>query len=342
MSKGNFLIYDANGYTGRLIAHLAVEKGLKPVIASKSADEVEQLANDLGLESIVFGLENEEQVANHIESFIVALHCAGPFSITLKPMISACLRAGTHYLDITGEIEVFEYAASKNDEAKSAGVVLMTGVGFDVVPSDCLAACLASKVPEVDHLELAFKWGGGISKGTALTMTENFRKGGMIRENGELKKISAAFENRNIFFGLKEYVTTTIPWGDVSTAYYSTGIPNTKVFTATKPRLIKFMKLSNSFGWLMEIGFVKHYLRKKIKRSVLGPSKEIRESGKSHLWGRVYKDNTSAEATLVTCEGYQLTAMTALGSVEKVMSQSIFGGFKTPSMAFGSDFILGF
>lgn len=136
MSKDNFLIYGANGYTGKLIANLAVEKGLKPVISGRNADEIRLLAKDLGLESIVFGLENEEQVAEYIEPFVVVLHCAGPFSITSRPMINACLQAETHYLDITGEIEVFEYAATKNEEAKSAGIVLMPGVGFDVVPVD--------------------------------------------------------------------------------------------------------------------------------------------------------------------------------------------------------------
>ncbi len=342
MSKDNFLIYGANGYTGKLIASLAVEKGLKPVLAGRNSAEIRELATELGLESIVFGLEDEDKIVEGIEPFIAVLHCAGPFSITSQPMIRACLKAETHYLDITGEIDVFEFAASKNDEAKSAGIVLMPGVGFDVVPSDCLAAHLASRLPEADHLELAFKGAGGISKGTAITMMENFHKGGVIRENGELKKVPTAYESRKIFFGPKELMATTIPWGDVSTAYYSTGIPNIKVFTAVKPKVIKFMELSNSIGWLLKMEPVKKFIERRIRKSISGPSKEVRESGRSILWGKAYHNNISVEATLTTCEGYQLTAMTAVGSVEKLLNQRIFAGFKTPSMAFGSDFILEF
>ncbi len=342
MSKDNFLIYGANGYTGRLIAKLAATKGMTPFIAGRNAAEIEQLGQDLGLQTIIFEIDNEDQIVQHIESFALVLHCAGPFFITARPMIRACLKAQVHYLDITGEIEIFEYAASKNEEAKSAGIVLMPGVGFDVVPSDCLAAYLASKLPEADHLELAFKGGGGISKGTAITMMENFHKGGAIRENGKIKKVPAAFESRKISFGSKEYMTTTIPWGDVSTAFYSTGIPNIKVFTATKPKVIRFMKLSNWLGWLMKLGVVKNYLRQRIAKSVSGPSEEVRESAKSLLWGRVSYNNTFFEASLTTTEGYKLTAMTAIGSVEKLLTQSVFAGFKTPSMAFGPDFILEF
>src|SRR5688500_10091214 len=68
----------------------------------------------------------------------MVLHCAGPFSITSRPMVGACLRNRKHYTDITGEISVFEECADKNDRAFEAGVMLMPGVGFDVVPSDCL------------------------------------------------------------------------------------------------------------------------------------------------------------------------------------------------------------
>lgn len=342
MSKDNFLIYGANGYTGRLIAQEAVAKGMKPVIAGRNSEQIEQLGKELDLETLVFGLEDDQVIAKKITPFSVVLHCAGPFSITAKPMILACLAAEVHYLDITGEIDVFEYAASKNSEAKSAGIVLMPGVGFDVVPSDCLASHLISKLPEADHLELAFKGGGGISKGTALTMMQNFHKGGAIREEGKIKQVSVAYEERKIAFGPKEYSTMTIPWGDVSTAFYSTGIPNIKVFTAVKPKAIKLMKLASSFGWLMKRSLVQGYLRRRISKSISGPTEEARKSGKSQLWGRVFNKSISFEATLTTPDGYKLTAMTAIGSVERLLDQSIFAGFKTPSMAFGPDFILEF
>ena len=342
MSKDNFIIYGANGYTGRLIVELAVKKGLKPVIAGRNEMGVQSMAKEFDLDCLVFDLSSVEEIAKKIEPFAIVLHCAGPFSKTARPMIKACLKAQVHYLDITGEIEVFEYAASKNEEAKSAGIVVMPGVGFDVVPTDCLASYLSGRLPDADHLELAFKGGGGISKGTALTMVQNIHRGGAIREDGRIKSVPAAYQSKKINFGAKEYMTTTIPWGDVSTAYHSTGIPNIKVYTATKPKAIKMMKWTNSLGWLMKMGFVQRYLKNRIEKSVKGPSEEVRESTNSIVWGRAYNANESFEAILTTAEGYKLTAMTAIGSVEKLVSQSVFPGFKTPSLAFGSDFILEF
>lgn len=342
MSKDNVLIYGANGYTGRLITELAVQKGLKPVIAGRNSEEIEQLAKQYDLDSLVFTLENEDQLVQLLEPFVMVLHCAGPFYITAKPMIKACLKAQTHYLDITGEIEVFEYAASKNKAAKEAGILIMPGVGFDVVPSDCLAAHLSAKLPGATHLELAFKGSGSLSKGTATTMAENLHRGGAIRENGKIRPVPAAYETKRIKYSSRESLSTTIPWGDVSTAFYSTEIPNIKVFMAAPKKMISFLKYSNHFKWLLKTGFVRGMMRRNIAKNVTGPNSEMREGGKTELWGRVSRENESFEATLNTPEGYKLTALTAVGSIEKLLGQNVFYGFKTPSMAFGSDFILEF
>lgn len=342
MPKDNFLIYGANGYTGRLITELASSKGLKPTIAGRNEEQIAALASQYGLEYLVFGLEKVDTIAQKIEPFKIVLHCAGPFSQTAAPMMSACLKAQVHYLDITGEIEVFEAAAALNDAAKDAGIVLMPGVGFDVVPSDCLASYLGSKLNSPTHLELAFKGGAGISQGTAKTMMENYHKGGAIRENGKIRKVPAAYEIKKINLGGKELTCATIPWGDVSTAFHSTGIPNIKVFTAVKEKGIKMMRMSNSLRWFFKMSLVQNYLRKKIEKSVKGPSEESRKTTQSHLWGKVSNETQSFEASLTTPEGYQLTAMTAIGATEHLLTQPVFSGFKTPSMAFGPDFILEF
>jgi short subunit dehydrogenase-like uncharacterized protein len=342
MAKENVLIYGANGYTGRLITELAVLKGMKPVIAGRNKEEIEELAKKYSLEYLVFTLEDKDQLAALLDPFVMVVHCAGPFFITAKPMIKACLKAQTHYLDITGEIEVFEYAASKNKDAKEAGILIMPGVGFDVVPSDCLAAHLSAKLPGATHLELAFKGSGGLSKGTATTMAENFYKGGAIRKDGRIRLVPAGYETKRIRFPSREYLSTTIPWGDVSTAFHSTGIPNIKVFMSAPKKMITFLKYSNHFKWLLKTNFVRGMMRRNIAKKVTGPSEQMREKGKSELWGKVSRDNDSFEATLTTPEGYKLTAMTAVGSIEKLLAQNVFSGFKTPSIAFGPDFILEF
>ncbi len=118
----------------------------------------------------------------------------------------------------------------------------MPGVGFDVVPSDCLARYLKDQLPEAVDLTLAFYGLGRISHGTQTTMTMNIGKGGAIRKNGKITPVPAAYMEQEIDFGDVKKVGVTIPWGDVSTAYYTTGIPNIKVFTVVPQKQITLLK----------------------------------------------------------------------------------------------------
>src|SRR6059058_4580809 len=147
-----FLIYGANGYTGELIAREAVRRGHRPILAGRHAERIEPLAGELQCPWRVFDLLD----AKEVEGVALVLHCAGPFVHTSAPMVRACLAAGTHYLDITGEITVFESIMAIDAEARRRGVTLLPGVGFDVVPTDCLAAMLARRLPDADDLTLAF------------------------------------------------------------------------------------------------------------------------------------------------------------------------------------------
>jgi len=103
----SFLIYGASGFTGKLIVDLAVKKGLRPVIAGRTEEKIKPLAQQYGLDYLTFGLENQATLVRHLKQFPLVLNCAGPFSRTAQPMVEACLVAKTHYLDITGEIEVY-------------------------------------------------------------------------------------------------------------------------------------------------------------------------------------------------------------------------------------------
>src|SRR5437763_11984740 len=143
----SWLLYGANGYTGELIARRAVAGGGRPVLAARRAAEVGRLAAELGLDHRVFGLEDARAVDRGLDGMAAVLHCAGPFSRTAAPMAEGCLRGRAHYLDITGEIEVFEALAARGEEARRAGVTLLPGVGIDVVPSDGLAAHPPRRLP---------------------------------------------------------------------------------------------------------------------------------------------------------------------------------------------------
>ncbi|MEO9966098.1 MAG: saccharopine dehydrogenase NADP-binding domain-containing protein [Reichenbachiella sp.] len=336
-----FLIYGAYGYTGKLISQLAKSKGLSPILAGRDHDKTKALAEELDLDHQSFDLSESDKLKAALDQVDLVLHCAGPFSSTAKVMMQACLATKTHYLDITGEIEVFELGASLNEEAKKVEIVLMPGVGFDVVPSDCLAAYLKSQLPDASHLELAFMSESSTSRGTALTMTQGIGKGGAIRKNKKIIPVPHAYASRKLNLDGKDKTFVSIPWGDVSTAYYSTGIPNIMVYTAMHPGQVKKMKFVQRWKWVFNLGFVQKYLQNKVKKTVTGPSEQMREESHCYLWGEVKNQaGTTKSARLTTPEGYKLTAITSLMVVEKLMNDLPAFGFQTPSSAFGADFIL--
>jgi short subunit dehydrogenase-like uncharacterized protein len=199
--SGTWMIYGANGYTGGLAARVAKDRNFSPVLAGRHAGHIRRLARELGFESRVFDLADAAVAATKLEGVAAVLHCAGPFSATSRPMLAACLRAGTHYLDITGEIAVLEDIHSRSQEIKEAGIVAIPGVGFDVVPTDCLAAMLKRELASATHLKLAFKPRyGKLSPGTAKTMFEGLPEGGRIRENGRIVKVPSAYKVETIPF----------------------------------------------------------------------------------------------------------------------------------------------
>jgi len=259
-------------------------------------------------------------------------------------MAEACLRTGTHYLDITGELGVFEALAFRDAAARSAGVMLLPGVGFDVVPSDCLAAHLKRRLPTATHLALAFlPVGGGLSRGTATTMAENIGRGGAVRRGGHITPVPAAWRSRAVDFGRGAVTVTTIPWGDVSTAYHSTGVPNVEVYTRIAPGQRRLLRLTRHLGWLLGSAPVQRILKGAIRRNVPGPTAERRERGLSLLWGEASDPNGGrAESRLRAPEGYTLTALTAVAAVQRVLAGEAPVGFQTPSRAYGGDWILEF
>ena len=339
--SSNFLLYGANGYTGALIARLAVQRGLRPILAGRNSEKVELLSAELGLEHRAFTLDNDGAVDSALANVAAVLHCAGPFSQTSKPMVAGCLRTKTHYLDITGEVAVFEAIAAQDAEAKTAGVMLLPGVGFDVVPSDCLAAHLKAGLPSATRLALGFQALGQISRGTATTMVEAQHRGGLIRRSGVLTRVPAAWKSRVINFGRGPVEATTIPWGDVFTAYYSTGIPDIEVYAAFPASTRTLMVVSRYLSWLLGLSAVQQLQKRLIQNQPPGPKDAERAQGRSLVWGEVEDDSGKRLVSrLQGPEGYTLTALTALAIVAKVLAGQISVGFQTPSLAYGADLIL--
>ena len=343
----SFLLYGANGYTGQLIAERAHRVGARPILAGRRADAIASIADRYGFEHRAFSLDAPSAIAHSLEGVAAVLLAAGPFSATSAPVLEACIMSGVHYLDITGEIEVFERCFAQHARAATAGIVVLPGVGFDVVPSDCLAASLAEALPGAQSLELAFRSSGGhgaqISRGTAKTMLEGFGHGGAVRENGRIRRVPIGWRTRRVPFRDGERVAVSIPWGDVATAYHSTGIPNIVVYTTVSRWQMRALMVARLLAPVLRLRAVRELIARRIEQTVHGPDDHARRTVHAQLWGRVTDaDGRSVEGTLVTPEGYRLTAETAVEAALRVVGGVVNPGFCTPSLAFGSKFITEF
>ncbi|MBL8517729.1 MAG: saccharopine dehydrogenase NADP-binding domain-containing protein [Betaproteobacteria bacterium] len=334
----DWMIYGANGYTGELIAREAKSRGLTPVLAGRSAS-VKTLADQLGLRSRIFALESGG-LAKEIAGMKLVLHCAGPFSTTARPMMEACLGAGAHYLDITGEISVFELAACLDTEAEATGIVIIPGVGFDVVPTDCVAATLKAALPTATSLALGFDSRSGFSPGTAKTSVEGLGQGGKVRRDGAIVSVPLAWKTRHIDFGGGEKLAMTIPWGDVSTAWHSTGIPNVETYIPASPKLVARLKRLNWVRPFLGLSPVQAIMKSRIAKSVRGPSEETREKTPTFVWGEAANQRGERRiARLQTPNGYTLTVTASLGIVEHLLKKEVQPGFRTPSRLMGADYV---
>ena len=256
----SWLLYGANGYTGELIAREAVRRGLRPVLAGRSREKIERLASELGCPHLVFSVDDHTALVSALQGVPAVLNCAGPFSLTARSMMQGCLATHVHYLDITGEIDVFELAHSVDAKAPRAGIVLCPGVGFDVVPTDSIAAKLKEALPDAIELALGFDSRSGMSKGTAKTAIEAIADGCKVRRAGKIVSVPLGSRTRRIDFGGGERLAVAIPWGDVSTAYYTTGIPNIEVLTATSPNALKRVQRMNWFRPVLRRRFVQQMM----------------------------------------------------------------------------------
>ncbi|MBD3344210.1 MAG: NAD(P)H-binding protein [Chitinivibrionales bacterium] len=342
MSK-NWLLYGANGYSGKLIINEALERGHQPILAGRSQERIASLAQQYKLEQRIFDTASgPEAIEPALENVSLVCNAAGPFVHTAFPIVSACLKTKTHYVDITGEIPVFERVHSYHHRAKKRGIAFVSGVGFDVVPTDCLAKYTADKLPDATELEIDFEGlGGGFSRGTLLTMLEHISRGILVRKNRHLINKGLAARGKTVEFPGHSATVFPITWGDLSTAYHSTGIPNIEIYAALKGKLFSMNAFVRKLVFIsLKNRFIRSRVMNYVKNHVTGPGERERREGHSHIrvWVRNEKGD-SEEAWLITVEGYRFTALASVRSVEKVLEGSITGAL-TPSQAFGADFVL--
>src|SRR5215469_3835379 len=337
--RTEWMIYGANGYTGRLVAAEARRRDLKPVLAGWRAGPIERLAAELGLPMRIFRLDDATAAAAAIADMVVVANCAGPFAATSAPVIDACLTSRAHYVDITGEIDVFLAAQRRHADAQAAGIAICPGVGFDVIPTDCMAAVLKEALPDATHLVLAFDARGPMSPGTAHTMVRSLRlgrHGSWVRRNGVLEEVPLPQSWRNIEFAGGSATAIAILWGDLATASFSTGIPNIETYAAVPRAAVIASRALNWVRPLLKSALGQTLLRQLANRAS-GPSEEQLRTGRSRLWGEVR--NAAGErrtAKLETANGYRLTADGTITAAQYLLTNAPPGGYYTPSMLLGA------
>lgn len=334
----NWIIYGAYGYTGELVVREAIAQQRKPVLAGRNEAKTRAVAEKYGLPYKVF---NVNDASDHLQDIDILINCAGPFEQTAEPIMDACIKHNTHYFDITGEISVYQAAHSRHEQASKAGIVLCPGTGFDIVPTDMLAALLARELPNATHLELAFNFGSLPSQGTARTAVVGIGAGGLIREDGELKPVGLGYRVRKVPFPSGKKSSVSLPWGDVFSAYHSTGIRNTIVYCAMPAALCWGQKLTNPIRGLLARPLAQRMLLAMVEKFLdEGPGENTRATAGTEFWGRVTAaDGRELTGTLTGPSVYVMTAEMSVASALQAETTAPDGGYYTASRLLGADFL---
>jgi short subunit dehydrogenase-like uncharacterized protein len=310
------MIYGALGYTGRMVARQAKSAGLDVVIAGRDQKRLVELALELDLPYRVFSLEGDLS-PGHFEGIHAVLNCAGPFVRTAKPLMQACMEHGMHYLDITAEIGIYQLAESLSVAASEAGVMVMPGVGWDVVPTDSLAMQVAERVKDPISLRIALKVAGGMSRGSAVSASEIVSAGILARVDGDLVSRPDA---PSALFDFGDGLVDCFPlsFGDLITAWHSTGVRN----------IAMYVHVAGD-------GFPEGDL------SLLpdGPTAEQRDAhGAAAVVEVTSGDGTVTRAVIETVNGYSYTPLAAVEAARRVLAGDVRPGFQTPARVFGHGF----
>jgi short subunit dehydrogenase-like uncharacterized protein len=339
----NWMLYGAYGFTGRLIIAEAVRRGHRPVLAGRNAALLAELGTRYDLDWLALDLDYAPRLHKTVDRFDLVLHAAGPFIHTSEPMIRACLAGRTHYIDITGEIKVFENTFSHDDEARKQGVALLSGGGYDIVPTDCLARYVADQVPDATHLETAINALANPTSGTVKSGLANLDvspRGSLVRRDNRLIPQPLGKNRRKVRFSDgRERTVSPFPWGDLVTAARTTGIPNITSYLAL-PSIPGLRLLGGPATRVLAMSPVRRMANRAAGLTFHGPDEEAQKNGRTYLYARATNEaGQSAEAWMETAEAYHFTALAGIRLVERILSSKLSGAL-TPAGAFGADFAL--
>lgn len=309
------LIYGATGYTGRMAAQRAKALGLPFEIAGRNRQSLLALAEQLDVPYRVF--DAAPDAAHSLSGISVLLNFAGPFVHTAQALMRACIEARVDYLDITAEINAYRLAEQMGVEAAEADVMLLPGVGWDVVPTDSLAMRVAQRVANPVALNIALQVPGSMSRGSAMSVSEIIGAGVLARIAGELVSTPDA-QPRYFDFGDGPVLCVPLSFGDLVTAWHSTRIPNIAMYVHISGDAFPEGDLSQLPD---------------------GPSEQEREAHRARAVVEVSDaDGSVLRSVIETVNGYTYTPHAAIEAARRVLSGDRRPGFETPARVFGGGF----
>jgi saccharopine dehydrogenase (NAD+, L-lysine-forming) len=339
---GPVMVYGATGYSGRALARRLCEAGRDVVVAGRDGAGVEALARSLNAPFRVFSLRDAGAVDLALTGVAVVLHAAGPFTDTAAPMIDACIRTGTHYLDLSGEWPVFARAQALDAQARAAGVMLMPGVGWVVVLSDCLAAQAVRACPDTTLLRIASEHRTPPSRGTLRSALATFGSTVVVRRAGVLRSVPVGPAVRSFDFGSGERLSVAVSWPDVVTAFATTGVAHIEGYMSASLHL----RVAHRAGVTAAEVLGDEALRRGLMALAGGwPARSTPEAPGGPCDAVVVEaEDPWRRATrfgLKTPDGYLATGITASAIVARVLAGEHPPGFRTPAGAYGPDLIGG-
>jgi len=317
--KSKMLLYGATGYTGKIIAARAKELNLDFEIAGREFDKTQRLARELAVPFHVFTIDDEHAWEEALIGKQLLINAAGPFKFTARQGMSACLKAGAHYLDISAELETYQLAESLDEEARLAGIQLISGAGL-FVSYDALVVHLSKLVAEPQYLKVGFRHYGGFSRGSILSSQNIADLGLLVRRNGMINE-NLNPKSKIFSFGDEDVECMPTPLGGIILSYKSTGIPNIEEYFSLK------LPATELPGLTMET-------------LPDGPTQEERAAGRSGISAEIMgKDGKVVSAYVDAPSGYDLTPLSVVALAQRVLNGDFKVGYQSPGSAYGEETI---
>lgn len=312
------LIYGSYGYTGTMITEHLVQMEQDVVIAGRNGMKLVEMGKNLNLPFIAFALDTAQNIDVVLKDFDIVLNCAGPFHRTAQPLMEAALRNNVHYLDVSAELESYALAQKLSKEAEAKGVLLMPGCGGSVTMIGCLTAFAKKLIPNPEKAQVALHVTGSMSRGSAVSASENVSTALIARRAHELENLEDISSVRfNFGNGFVDCTPVTLP--DVITLWNEYNIPD----------ITTYVHISGAAFPTGDLALLPD-----------GPSKQEREANRYQAAVHLKdKSGNEVRAVLNTVNGYAFTPMAAALAVRQVSDDKFSAGFQTSFGLWGSDFV---